>query len=99
MRFPSDINWQELNSGNFVSSTLLESIHKEFFVFGESGLWGKYSANDYDFPLDIIGFKGVHEELFTEVFKQTEHELKNVKKHLPKEYISHLASAPYKKLR
>lgn len=35
LKFPSDINWQELNSGNFVSSTLLESIHKEFFVFGE----------------------------------------------------------------
>ncbi|RQO78716.1 hypothetical protein DBR40_05505 [Pedobacter sp. KBW01] len=92
MRFPSDINWQELNSGNFVSSTLLESIHKEFFVFGESGVWGKYSANDYDFPLDIVGFKESYKELFTKVFEQSEHELNNVKKHLPQEYICHLKS-------
>ncbi|WP_316758517.1 hypothetical protein [Pedobacter aquatilis] len=91
LKFPSDINWQELNSGNFVSSTLLESIHKEFFVFGESGLWGKYSANDYDFPLDIIGFKDAHQELFKMVFKQTENELNIVKQHLPKEYISQMA--------
>jgi hypothetical protein len=91
MRFPSNISWQELNSGNFVSSILLESIHKEFFVFGESGLWGKYSANDYDFPVDIIGFKEGYQESFIKVFEQSEHELNNIKKHLPQEYISRLA--------
>lgn len=92
MKFPTDISWQELNSGNFVSSTLLESIHKEYFVFGEGGLWGKYSANDYDFPLDIIGFKDGNGGVFIAEFKQSEHERNNLKKYLPQEYVSKLAT-------
>ncbi|SMC68234.1 hypothetical protein [Pedobacter africanus] len=83
MKFPSDISWKELNSGNFVSSTMLESIHKEFFVFGESGLWGKYSANDYSYPLDIIGFRPEYKELFMDKFKLADDEWSNIQNHLP----------------
>jgi len=90
MKFPADISWQELNSGNFVSSTLLESIHKEYFVFGEGGLWGKYSANDYDFPLDIIGFKADNKGIFLAEFMQSGDEQNNIKKYLPQEYVSKL---------
>lgn len=54
--FPSDITWIELTSGNYMSSLLLESNYKEFFVFSENGLWGKYAANDYEYPFDIVGY-------------------------------------------
>ena len=57
MKFPADISWQELTSGNFISSVLLELDYNEYYVFGATGKWGKYAATDYDFSMDIIGFK------------------------------------------
>jgi len=57
MKFPVNITWEELTGGNYISAVLFEMSYNEYFVFGASGKWGKYSANDYDHPLDIIGFK------------------------------------------
>jgi hypothetical protein len=86
MKFPANISWEELFSGNFVSSTMIESIHKEFFVFGESGLWGKYSASDYKYPVDIVGFKPEYKSIFQEEFCNNEAELKDVQTNLPDLY-------------
>jgi hypothetical protein len=83
MKFPANISWEEFFSGNFVSSTIIESIHKEFFVFGESALWGKYSAADYEYPLDILGFKPEYRTIFEKRFKQTEAEREEIQKRLP----------------
>ncbi len=66
MKFPANISWDSLNSGGFVSSILLEMPHKEYFVFSESGNWGRYSASDYKIPLDIYGFK----DPITSIFKE-----------------------------
>jgi len=88
MEFPADISWEEFFSGNFVSSTMIESIHKEFFVFGESGLWGKYSASDYKYPIDIVGFLPEYEAIFQDEFCQNEAEVKDVQNHLPDLYKS-----------
>jgi hypothetical protein len=81
MKFPTSICWDELTGGNFVSSILVEMPHKEYFVFGESGTWGKYVANDYKYPLDILGFRGEAADIFREKFKVTaaeEHELRQL---------------------
>ncbi len=57
MKYPVNITWEELISGNYISAVLLEMNYNQYHVWGSNGEWGKYSANDYDYPLDIIGFK------------------------------------------
>lgn len=86
MRYPSDITWGELMSGNFISTVIFEMFANEYFVFSESGHWGKYSANDYEQPLDIIGFKPEYEPIFREEFKQPQEEWEEIKEWLPKKY-------------
>jgi len=68
-KYPSNISWSELMSGGYVSQELFEAPVKEYFVYGDSGTWGKYVANDYLFPVDIIGFQKIHSKIFTEVFQ------------------------------
>lgn len=53
MKFPVNITWEELTSGNYISAVLLEMSYNEYFVFGNSGSYGKYSANDYEHPMDM----------------------------------------------
>lgn len=55
MKYPSDITWEKIMSGSFISTVLFKMYANEYFVFSESGLWGKYSANDEEYPLDIVG--------------------------------------------
>lgn len=57
MKFPVSISWGELMSGNYISAVLFEMNCNEYFVFGNSGKFGKYAASDQDHPKDIIGFK------------------------------------------
>ena len=86
MKFPSDITWDEMISGNYISAILLEMYHNEYYVFGESRNWGKYSASDYTWPLDLIGFKPEYSTLFEEKFKQAEEEKQKIKEWLPLAY-------------
>ncbi len=86
MKFPVNITWDELKSGNYISAVLLEMSYNEYFVFSESGNWGKYSANDFEQPLDIIGFKPDLECVFREQFKQSLEEREEIKEWLPPKY-------------
>ncbi|REG74767.1 hypothetical protein [Algoriphagus antarcticus] len=86
MKFPVNISWNELSGGNYISAVMLEMSYNEYFVFSESGSWGKYTANDYDFPLDIIGFKPNLEPIFQNHFRQTEEELNEILSWMPWEY-------------
>ncbi|MBK1442510.1 hypothetical protein JHJ32_21100 [Parapedobacter sp. ISTM3] len=86
MKFPVNITWEELISGNYISAVLLEMSLNEYFVFGENGNWGKYSANDYEHPLDIIGFKSELAPIFQEHFKQPKEEQQEIREWLPQEY-------------
>lgn len=90
MRFPSDISWDEISDGNFISSILLEMPHKEYFVFGESGAWGKYVANDYKFPLDVLGFKPEVSKVFMDNFKISETECRELLNVIPPAYSSRI---------
>jgi len=77
-KFPVDITWNELNNEGArcagTSYRLMKGLGKDFFIFGDSGLWGKYAACEYldrsvdpaGTPLDIIGFK----PKLTSIFKQ-----------------------------
>ncbi|MCB9309915.1 MAG: hypothetical protein H6567_07660 [Lewinellaceae bacterium] len=86
MKFPVNISWEELTSGNYISAVLLEMSYNEYFVFGSKPTWGKYSANDYENPLDIIGFKPELAHIFQEYFKQAKEEQEEIKELLPQKY-------------
>lgn len=86
-KFPTNITWDELMDGGFVSTELFDMPHNEYFVFGDSGKWGKYSANDYIHPTDVIGFQPNYKNIFLEKFKDFTDEQDEVKKHLPSYYL------------
>jgi hypothetical protein len=76
-KYPVNIEWEEIATGDFPTDFMLCVVGcREFYVFGESGLWGKYAANDYvawdiyppGGPLDILGFKASCAELFQKTF-------------------------------
>ena len=97
-KFSIDTTWKELSNGDEKNLTteissydLLLNPQKHFFVFGDSGKWGKYTANDFgDTPLDIIGFKSELATIFKECFKQTQEEEEEVREWLPQEYRKHI---------
>jgi hypothetical protein len=95
LKFPANISWLEINSGNFASASFIESIDKEFFVLGESGKWGKYSANDYDYPLDIIGCKPEYRQVFRPRFTQSAQEKAEIGKYIPDNYIKLMDTDPH----
>lgn len=68
LKYPADISWEELNSGGYMSSILIEMPHNEYFVFGDSARWGKYAANDHPWPLDKIGFEPEQSTIFRQMF-------------------------------
>jgi hypothetical protein len=62
-KYPVAIKWEELDTGDRLTDLMLCVVEdREFYVFGESGLWGKYAANAYSvskkFPsvLSNLGF-------------------------------------------
>lgn len=86
MKFPVSITWEELTSGNYISAVLLEMSFNEYYVFGSSGKWGKYSATDYLRSLDIIGFKPELASVFQENFKQSKEKREEIQKWIPENY-------------
>lgn len=54
--------------------------------FSKSGNWGKYTASDYDYPLDIIGFKPELASIYREQFKLSKEEKQEISKLLPQAY-------------
>lgn len=78
-RYPTDVSWDDLMSGGYVSIELFQGAAKDYFIFGNSGTWGRYVANDYacpfiepatGTPLNIMGFKGEFSELFSKEFEE-----------------------------
>jgi hypothetical protein len=82
-KFPADISWEELMSGGSASTVLfqVQGAIKDYFMFGDSGTWGRYVANDYasptiepavGTPLNIMGFKREFSELFRKQFEKVQ---------------------------
>lgn len=86
MKFSVNITWEELISGNYISAVLLEMDYNEYFVFSSKGNWGKYSANDHEKPLDIIGFIPELGSVFKNHFNQPEEEEAEIREWLPQAY-------------
>ena len=86
MKYPTNITWDELVSGNYISAVLFEMPYNNYYVFGTNGNWGKYSANDYEHPIDIIGFKPELASIFREEFEQPKEEKEEIWEWLPQEY-------------
>jgi hypothetical protein len=68
-KYPRNITWEEITSGADISEQAFHWPARNYFVFGDSGQWGKYVGNDYKYPLDIIGFDNKHTNLFRNTFK------------------------------
>ena len=69
MKYPVNISWDELMSGNFISTTLFEYYPAHYYVFGDSGQWGMYAAHEYiNTPIRIIGFNPKYRKMFRESF-------------------------------
>ena len=86
MKYPIDITWEELDSGDFISAVLLTASYHGYFVFSESGSWGKYAVNDDVPAVDLVGFKPEHASLFRETFKQSAEEQDSIVFWLPQIY-------------
>lgn len=84
MKYPSEISWKEIMSGNYISTALFEKFHDEYFVFGESGSWGRYVINDASPPLDITGVK----HKFISVFLEKYENLRDAYESIPNSYKS-----------
>ncbi|WP_028972642.1 hypothetical protein [Spirochaeta cellobiosiphila] len=80
LRFPADISWEELNSGNYISSFVINFSEREYFVFSNSAKWGYYATNDNYIPLGVLGLK--NKNIF-EKFNIYEPDLQELISHLP----------------
>lgn len=75
-KYPVDISWSELMSGGFAASEHFNNGCKDYFVFGDSGNWGRCVANSWIVPdketilnpINIMGFKKEYSELFRTKF-------------------------------
>lgn len=95
MKYPINITWGELMSGSFMSSVLFEWPAKEYFIFTKSTVWGKYSANDYINPLDIVGIKPTAKHLFNDCFYQLNREWEDFKDRIPESYRENVSNEKY----
>lgn len=77
-KYPVDISWAELMSGGIAGSEHFNNGCKDYFVFGDSGKWGRYVGNSYinpkdqmdSTPLNIMGFTKEFAELFKNSFEE-----------------------------
>ena len=69
MKFPVSITWRELTSGNFISSTILEDINKEYYLFGSNTFWGAYVATNDENPVNVIGIDQKYNRYFMNRFE------------------------------
>lgn len=68
LKFPSNIHWEEIVAGGNVSFDIFERPIRNYFIFGDSLMWGKYVGSDYEQPIDVIGYKKQYADVFTKNF-------------------------------
>lgn len=68
LKFPSNITWEELSSGSYISMILLHYMFGTFKLLGSSGLWGRYSDNHWS--TDIWCFKNLDSNELTTYLKK-----------------------------
>ncbi len=90
LKYPANITWEELKSGNYISAVLFDFPANEYFIFGDSGKWGEYVASDYIHPLNILAFREEYASIFRENFKVSQEEWEKILKWLPDNYEKYL---------
>ncbi len=90
LKFPVDITWDEMMSGDYVSAFLCGFPCEEYMLYGKSRKWGRYAGNDFAFPLDMYAFEQEYANVFDEIFKISKQERRelyeNDRFHLPQAY-------------
>jgi len=86
MKYPANISWEELISGDYISAVIFGMGYNEYYVFGTTGLWAKYSATDNEHPFYLISFQPDVAHFFTKEFNQSREEQDRIYEHLPPEY-------------
>lgn len=82
-KYPINLTWSEINAGEGISYELFQRPVRNYFVFGDSGKWGKYVANDFDIPAEIYCFKKELELFFKQKFKIEDEEDIGLKELMP----------------
>lgn len=93
MKYPLNIGWDELMSGNFISTALFEASESNYYIFGNSGEWGMYIATEYvnetvnpaGTPIRIIGFNPKYRTIFRDTFEIPEEEYCENVDYIPEE--------------
>lgn len=85
-KFSVDVTWKEITSGGIFSEEMICSPMREWFIFGDSGMWGRYDANEHDSPIDIIGVHPTYEDFFSSKLQLDEKFKNDVKKYIPDVY-------------
>ena len=58
LRIPTDISWEEMSDGGFVSDVAFNMFHNNYLVYGENGYWGRWC--DYEngtIDYEVFGYK------------------------------------------
>lgn len=55
--FPTSIKWNDIVSGGYIASFLIDYPHGFFFLFGPSAKWGLFVANDAEVDVELLGIK------------------------------------------
>lgn len=90
LKFPADISWEELMSGNYISSVLFEWSANEYFMYGDSGKWGQYSSSELAHSVNLIAFLEEYRPVFQESFEEQLQRGKDILQWLPKFYRKYL---------
>lgn len=71
-RYPVEIDWRtfslEDNNTEYIIMELLATF-KNYYVLGDSGIWGKYYEGEHKYSFDIIGVKEEYAGIFYNHFK------------------------------
>ncbi len=64
LRFPVEVSWDELCSGGCVSDALFKVMHNCYYVFGDSGEWGKWCDYENSWcDRELFIYKNCHDEV------------------------------------
>jgi hypothetical protein len=80
-KFPSNISYKEIMSGEFVSEEVLLMGDRDYFVFGDSGDWGIYAQDSFN-SVHFIGFKKQFSSLFQNNFQVPPEDVEVIKRSL-----------------
>jgi len=57
LKIPTNISWEELSGGGFVSDVVFNMFHNDYLVFGEKGNWGRWCDYDNDWvDYEVFGY-------------------------------------------